>query len=82
MICKKQRDRKLPNQLGGNIAALRRYWCITQSDLADSVGLSRQQLGRVERGEAQLKAEYLPKLAIELRCLPEELTDQDYTEKN
>jgi len=71
---------KQPNIIGRNIARVRKYWEMTQQELADGVEVNVQYIARVEQGRTQLKAEHLPSIARLLRCLPEELTDRPLTE--
>lgn len=51
-----------PEESGNRIKALRKQMKLTQEELADKIGISREYLGRVERGQNGLSID----LALEL----------------
>jgi transcriptional regulator with XRE-family HTH domain len=51
-------DGKWPNRL----RELRDRFHLSQQDIADALGISYVQVGRIERGRSKLKDEYIPRL--------------------
>lgn len=68
------KPKKTPQQIiGENIRIQRCVLNISQRQLAQSVGLSRQAIGQIELGKQTLPAEYLFPLAKVLECTIEEI---------
>lgn len=54
------------NVVGRNIAAIRRFYGLSQAELARAIGRDRQFIQRIENG-GRLPAEYLETIAIALK---------------
>jgi len=67
--------------LGGRILSLRKLAGLSQSELADKVGVSSAQIGRYETKGAQPPAEVLKKLADTLNTTVDYLISGDSSEK-
>ena len=59
--------------LGTRIRARRKEISLTQAALAARAGLTEQHMSKIERGEANPKAETLAKLCAALTCSADEL---------
>ncbi len=58
--------------LGRKIKAMRRLKCVTQQELAQSIGISVSQLSGIERGRKYPKSELILKIAETLKVSPYE----------
>lgn len=58
---------------GNRVRALRLERGLTTVELAERVGTSNQQIGRLERGERRLTQDWMSRLADALACEPWEL---------
>lgn len=68
---------KLLSQIGSNIRALRIEQEISQEELALRSGLHRTYVGAIERGERNVSALNIEKLADALRVCPSALLEMD-----
>ena len=60
-------------KLGAKVVYFRKLKAITQKELAEQVGVSRQYLSRLEHGQCECSLEMIYNLAGVLNVEPEEL---------
>ena len=60
-------------QIGEAIRVLRKGLGFTQADIADLVGISKQQFQKYEAGDSRISAALLLRIALVLGCLPQDL---------
>ncbi len=60
-------------QIGEAIRVRRKGLGFTQADIADQVGISKQQFQKYEAGDSRLSAALLFRIAIVLGCSPQDL---------
>ena len=60
-------------KLGAKIVYFRKLKAITQKEMAEQVGVSRQYLSRLEHGQCECSLEMIYNLASLLNVEPEEL---------
>lgn len=56
----------LEGQVGDRIRALREARCLLQRQLADAAGLPVRTIGRIERGDVDVRLSTLAKIAVAL----------------
>lgn len=61
--------------MGNRIKELRESRDLTQQQLADLVGSTKQQIGRLEKSQRQLTEAWMQRLARALQCHPAELLE-------
>ncbi len=69
-----------PNRSGHFIRQWRKHRGYTLEQLAERIGMSHQNLGKIERFKVPYNQELLENLAAELRCAPADLIVRDPTD--
>jgi transcriptional regulator with XRE-family HTH domain len=69
-----------PDRPAHFIRPWRRHRGLTLEQLAERIGMSHQNLGKIERFRVPYNQELLEALAIELRCAPADLITRDPTD--
>ncbi len=69
------RDSEQRPLVANNIALLRARRKLSQKALADLVGTTQQEIGRLENGERKLTWDWMAKLSDALRCHPMDLVN-------
>lgn len=64
-------------KIGGRLKELRERALLTQAELGEAAGVSRDQVSRIERDEVDPRFSTIRKLAQALQVDPRELTQQD-----
>jgi len=64
-------------KIGTRLKELRERELLTQAELGEAAGVSRDQVSRIERDEVDPRFSTIRKLARALRVDPRELTKQD-----
>ncbi|WP_079753955.1 helix-turn-helix domain-containing protein [Pseudomonas aeruginosa] len=60
-------------RLGSAIRARRTALGLSQEALADSAGIDRSHMGKIERGERNVTFLNIQRIALAVRCLPSDL---------
>lgn len=63
------------------ISELRQERGLTLTDLAKKIGVTSQQIGRLEKGERRLTTDWMEKIAFALDVLPEDLMTSDHGDR-
>jgi transcriptional regulator with XRE-family HTH domain len=63
------------------ILELRKERGLTLTNLAEKIGVTSQQIGRLEKGERRLTTDWMEKIAHALEVLPEDLMSSDHGER-
>lgn len=74
-----QDDKQFFRQLGGQIAALRKEQSLTQTQLAELLGLTQQMVASYEVGRRRVPVSLLPQIATTLAVTVEDLIGQNGT---
>lgn len=64
---------KISKKFGGKVQKLRKVMKISQEELAERVGIHRNHMGRIERGETNPPLPTIEKIAKALKVKPDEL---------
>jgi transcriptional regulator with XRE-family HTH domain len=65
---------KIMSDIGHGIKVRRVMLKLNQSELARAIGIKQAYMSQLENGERPLSDELLQKIAVALRCKPEDLT--------
>jgi transcriptional regulator with XRE-family HTH domain len=75
------KDKQLYQQLGRRVAERRKAMGLTQTQLAEQLGLSQQTLAHYEVGRLRIAVSTLVKLAVRLQCSVNDLLEGDQAAK-
>ena len=67
-------SRRIYRVLGQSVRALRKRAALSQEQLAEKAGLTRNYIGDIERAEKKITLETLAKIAKALKCRVRDLT--------